>query len=68
MVSSLGSNASIPELVKMTHVIDKYLSADPTVSTEKWLMGYFWHLRKNFRTQFYLIGKTAKYVFNNTWH
>ena len=35
MVSSLGgSNASIPELVKMTHIIDKLLSADSTVPTE----------------------------------
>ena len=32
--SSLGSNASIAELGKMTHVIDKLLSADSTVPTE----------------------------------
>ena len=34
MVFSLGRNASIPEFVKMTHVIDKLLSADSTVPTE----------------------------------
>ena len=52
MVSSLGSNASVPELVKMTYVIDKLFSADATVPTEMLLMSYFWHLRMNFRTQF----------------
>ena len=39
MVSSHVCNASIPELVKTTHVEDKLLSGQSTVLTRAWVGG-----------------------------